>query len=81
MSLHSYRRAIELYAADEPFDALIMAALLRADTSNHEILTAAFPEVAAELAERYHAPGGLREGEPGRAELDRRREALGMPPA
>lgn len=57
MSVYDYERALALSAADEPFYGLVMAAMLRADTANAEKLRAAWPEVWAELAERYHAPG------------------------
>lgn len=81
MTLHSYRRALELQRADEPFDALVMAAMLKADTSNIAKLRECWPELHAELDHRYHAPSGLLPGEPGRAELDAAREAAGLPPA
>lgn len=58
MSLYDYRRAIEMYRADEPFYALVMAAMLRASSMNVVKLRAAFPDVWDELEARYHAPGG-----------------------
>ena len=59
MSLYDYRRAREIAAEDYPFYALIMAAMRQADTDNAEKLKAAWPEVYAELEQRYWAPGGL----------------------
>lgn len=59
MSLYDYKRAIALRDADEPFYALIMAAMLRADSNNSEELRLAFPHVWDELEVRYHAPGGM----------------------
>lgn len=56
---HSWQRAVELYRNDEPFYALIMAAMLRADTDNTTALRTAFPQLYREVQLRYHAPGGL----------------------
>ena len=63
MSYHEYLAAKELARADAPFYALIMAAMWRADSDNVEKLRAAWPEVWDEVYARYHAPGGLLEGE------------------
>lgn len=63
MSLFDYRASLEINAADYPFYALIMAAMRQADTYNVEKLRAAWPEIWDELFQRYHAPGGLLEGE------------------
>lgn len=63
MSLHAWRHAQVLHVEDVPFDALIMAAIWRADSTNAALLTAAFPAIAAETQARYDAPGGLLEGE------------------
>ena len=57
MSLYAYEHSARI-AAVEPFDALIMAAMRRADTENFRKLKAAFPELADELERRYRAPGG-----------------------
>jgi hypothetical protein len=57
MSLFDYQRSREL--ADQPFAALVMAALRKADSTNYARLARAFPEVEAELRERFHAPGGV----------------------
>ena len=59
MSLYDYRRSIELAKNDEPFYALIMAALRRADTENVEMLKSCWPDVWEELQSRYNAPGGF----------------------
>ena len=78
MSLHEYRAARDLVEQDVPFYALIMAAIMRADSGNVVLLRDAFPDTYVEVDGRYNAPGGLLVGEPGRAELDSTREALGM---
>jgi hypothetical protein len=59
MSRHDYEVSKEIAVHDYPFYALIMAALRQADTGNLARLQAAFPEVWAELEERYWTPGGL----------------------
>lgn len=63
MSLYDYQRSSELELADEPFYALIQAAIRRADTDNLARLRDAFPETYNELLRRYHAPGGRLPGE------------------
>ena len=63
MSYHEYLAAKEILHADPPFYALIMAAMHCADTWNTEKLRAAWPEVWNETFARYHAPGGLLDGE------------------
>ena len=59
MSLFDYQIARRLVAEDVPFDALIMAALQRADTANAMLLRASFPWLCTEAQARYDAPGGL----------------------
>lgn len=59
MSLHEYRRAVELKRADEPFYALVMAAIMRADSNNLARFAEAFPETYYETLRRYNAPGGV----------------------
>lgn len=59
MSLFDYQCSMELLMEDPPFDALIMAAMRKADTTNAARLRGAFPDVWTELQERYNAPGGL----------------------
>lgn len=61
MSYHEYQASKELDRA--PFYALIMAAMRGADSFNEIKLRAAWPEVWDELYARYHAPGGVLEGE------------------
>ncbi len=61
MSLYDYQRSQHI--CDEPFYVLIMAAMRRADTNNAEKLREAFPGTWRELEARYHAPGGLLDGE------------------
>lgn len=63
MSLFDYRQSREISARAYSFDALIMAALRRADTENLYRLRGVFPEIASEMQERYDAPGGLLPGE------------------
>lgn len=58
MSLYDYKRSQHIAALDEPFYALIMAAMRQADTGNELALRSIFPEVWSELKARYHAPGG-----------------------
>lgn len=59
MSLYDYRAAVALWKSDQPFYALIMCAMYRADSDNIVKLREAFPETWAELDARYHAPGGV----------------------
>lgn len=63
MSLHEYRQALQLSQDDQPFYALIMAAMLKADTINTAKLKAMFPETWVELDRRYHARGGMLPGD------------------
>jgi hypothetical protein len=65
MSLHEFQTGITLYKADAPFYALIMAAMLRADSDNARRLRLLFQDTWDELQARYNAPGGVLEGEPG----------------
>jgi hypothetical protein len=53
MSAYDFEVARKLVADDTPFDALIMAALWRADTFNAARLHVAFPEICAETQARY----------------------------
>lgn len=61
MSLYAYKESQEI--ASRGFDALIMAAMRKADTDNAGLLREAFPEIWKELLGRYNAPGGLLPGE------------------
>ena len=58
MSLYDYHASLKLSQNDPPFYAIIMAAMRKADTNNTALLKSCWPEVYAELFERYHAPGG-----------------------
>lgn len=81
MSLHEYKQAVELHRSGADFYALIMAAVIGGDTFNVEKLRVAFPGHVDEVSRRWHAPGGLLPGESGYEEIQRAREAIGMPPA
>lgn len=59
MSLYDYDRGRALAIADEPFYALIQAAMRRADSTNAAVLRAGWPDVWAELQARYNSPGGI----------------------
>ena len=59
MSLYDYQISREISGKDYPFYSLIMAAMRQADSSNIEKLKYMFPEVHAELSERYNSPGGV----------------------
>ncbi len=63
MSYYDYKASQKIDVEQYPFYALIMAAMRRADSDNIVLLRSAFPEVWAELEERYHAPGGLLKAE------------------
>ena len=64
MSYYDYRLSGQLMIKDPPFNALIMAAMRKADTNNMIKLCAEFPELHEELQARYNAPGGFLPGEP-----------------
>lgn len=59
MSLYDYRVSQDIAAKDYPVDALVMAAMRKADSSNLERLKLGFPWLWDELYARYHAPGGV----------------------
>jgi hypothetical protein len=63
MSLYDYERSKHLAAADEPFYALIMAAMRKAGGENLDKLQAAWPGVWEELKARYKVPGGILPGD------------------
>lgn len=56
--LYDYKIAEQLANSAPPVDALIMAAVLRADSDNVARLQVAFPQLVAETGARYRAPGG-----------------------
>ncbi len=63
MSLHDLKTATKIIEDDPPFYALIMAAMLKADSDNIRLLRNAWPQLWAELDTRYHTPGGVLPGE------------------
>ncbi len=63
MSYYDYKQSVYISLKDYPFYALIMAAMRQADTDNARALKHIFPNIWAELDARYHAPGGVLEGE------------------
>jgi hypothetical protein len=63
MSLYDYKVSEELSKQDQPFYALLMALMRKADSDNLFKLQRLFPETWRELLARYHAPGGRLEGE------------------
>jgi hypothetical protein len=56
MSEYDYLCSRAIAARDEPFYALIMAAMRKADTDNLEKLKAAWPETWDELRVFYNTP-------------------------
>lgn len=58
MSIHEYYEAVNISKDDPPFYALIMAAMIRADSANLEILKLVFPKTYEEVQARYNSPGG-----------------------
>ena len=68
MSRHDYLQSKNVVSKTDDdgelsFVTLIMAAARRADSSNFELLSEAFPAIVYELQQRYDAPGGYLEGE------------------
>ena len=59
MPLFDYQKSSDLASQDVPFDALIMAAMRKADTKNLIMLKYYWPDLWAELSARYNAPGGV----------------------
>lgn len=62
MSQQTYYAGM-IIAANNDFQSAIEAAMRLADGENIHKLKAAFPEIYAELAERYNMPGGRLPGE------------------
>lgn len=57
MSEYDYHVAQEIIAPNDfPFDALIMAALMKADTENYGRLSQLFPRLVIEFEIRYITP-------------------------
>lgn len=63
MSYYDYRVSLDVSMRDYPFYSLIMAAMRGADSGNLAKLATAFPDAWEEFQRRYHAPGGLLDGE------------------
>lgn len=63
MSLYDYQKSRELNRNNVPFDAMIMAALRKADGHNLDLLKGAFPELWLELHARYNTPNGRLESD------------------
>jgi hypothetical protein len=59
MNWLSYQTGVRLARADVDFYALVIAAMIRADTTNAARLRSVFPELWDETQRRYDAPGGL----------------------
>lgn len=59
MSKFSYDVSREIDAMNPPFDALIMAAMRKADDNNMDMLKDCWPELHRELQARYNSPGGI----------------------
>lgn len=60
---YDYEESKRIAAQDYSFHGMLMALMRKADSTNIELLKAAFPDVWAELDARYNAPGGLLPGE------------------
>jgi hypothetical protein len=75
VSFYDYQASRRINAADEPFYALIMAAMRQADTANLMLLQEAWPETWAELSARYDAPGGALPGDQEYEEIQAARQA------
>lgn len=63
MSLYSYYESKKIAKVDYNFDALIMAALRKADSFNTTKLRLAFPEIFEEFFKRYNSPAGVIDNE------------------
>jgi hypothetical protein len=58
MSMYDYQLSKEIAAVDWPLEALIMAAMMKADSANTGKLRGTFPDIWDELEARHNAPGG-----------------------
>jgi hypothetical protein len=63
VSHYDYVRSIQIAIRNEPFYALVMAAMRQGDTDNVARLQLAFPAVYDELYARISAPGGMLPGD------------------
>ena len=59
LNLIDYLVGRELYYADLPFTALIVAAISKADDENARKLRAAWPEICETTQKRYWAPAAV----------------------
>lgn len=62
--LYAYQKSKSRELQEVPFNALIFAAMRRADSYNAAALRAAFPELWEEMQARCDAPGGLIPADP-----------------
>lgn len=62
--IFDYEQSRRIAAFDPSFDAIIMAAMRKADTTNADRLRRSWPHLWDELQQRYNAPGGVLPGEP-----------------
>lgn len=58
LNLYEYNESREIERHHFSFYALLAAAMRQADSQNMSLLTAVYPNVAADLRARYNAPGG-----------------------
>lgn len=63
MSKYTYDIGRRLTREDPPFEAIIQAAMRKADGPNLATLQNAFPHIYREYRERYQAPGGFLPGD------------------
>jgi hypothetical protein len=63
MSRYDYEASRQLAGKDWPFYALVMTLYRQADSENARKIEHVWPDVVAELQARYHAPGGMLDGE------------------
>jgi hypothetical protein len=64
MSRFDYEECKRVRQTDPGFYSLLMAAMMKADSTNVVKLRIVFPEVWDELQARYDAPGGILPGDP-----------------
>ena len=63
LNLIDYKLSQHLSQMDIPFDALIAAAMRKADSTNLEDLKRSWPTTYKDLQKRYNAGGGRLDGE------------------
>jgi hypothetical protein len=71
MTFFDYQEGRRIAAEDPAFDALIFAAIRRADSFNMAKIEAAWPGLVAEAQARYDTPGALLPGEEVRINVQR----------